>query len=56
MGAFLKAKGQLMLDLEVAARVEIQGFKIPNFHYHQPQLPLTIKGLEGVSKWMKFLP
>ena len=56
VGAFLKAKGQLMLDLEVAARVEIQGFKIPNFHYHQPQLPLTIKGLEGVSKWMKFLP
>lgn len=56
VGAFLKSKGQIMLDLEVAARVEIQGFKIPNFDYRQPSLPLTIKGLEGLSKWIKFLP
>lgn len=56
VGAFLKSKGQIMLDLEVAARVEIQGFQIPNFDYRQPSLPLTIKGLEGLSKWMKFLP
>ena len=56
VGAFLKSKGQLLLDLDVAARVEIQGFKIPNFNYRQPQLPLNIKGLEGLSKWMKFLP
>lgn len=56
VGAFLKSKGQLMLDLEVAAKVEIQGFQIPDFNYRQPQLPLNIKGLEGISKWMKFLP
>ncbi|GAC94714.1 hypothetical protein PHSY_002287 [Pseudozyma hubeiensis SY62] len=56
VGAFLKSKGQIMLDLEVAARVEIQGFKIPNFNYRQPSLPLSIKGLDGISKWMKFLP
>ncbi|SJX65260.1 uncharacterized protein SRS1_16084 [Sporisorium reilianum f. sp. reilianum] len=56
VGAFLKSKGQIMLDLEVAAKVEIQGFQIPNFDYRQPSLPLTIKGLEGLSKWMKFLP
>ncbi len=56
VGAFLKSKGQLLLDLEVNARVEIQGFKIPNFNYRQPALPLNIKGLEGLSKWMKFLP
>ncbi|KAJ9475779.1 hypothetical protein PHBOTO_005837 [Pseudozyma hubeiensis] len=56
VGAFLKSKGQIMLDLEVAARVEIQGFKIPNFNYRQPSLPLSIKGLDGIAKWMKFLP
>ncbi len=56
VGAFLKSKGELLLDIEVNARVEIQGFKIPNFNYRQPQLPLTIKGLEGLSKWMRFLP
>lgn len=56
VSAFLKSKGQLMLDLEVAAKVEIQGFQIPDFNYRQPQLPLNIKGLEGISKWMKFLP
>lgn len=56
VGAFLKSKGQIMLDLEVSARVEIQGFEIPNFNYRQPQLPLTIKGLETVSGWMKYLP
>lgn len=56
VGAFIKSKGLIMLDLEVAARVEIQGFKIPNFEYRQPSLPLSIKGLEGVSKWMRFLP
>ncbi|KAJ1021084.1 hypothetical protein NDA16_003870 [Ustilago loliicola] len=56
VGAFLESKGQLMLDLEVAAKVEIQGFQIPNFNYRQPQLPLNIKGLECISKWTKFLP
>ncbi|KAJ1018641.1 hypothetical protein NDA13_006331 [Ustilago tritici] len=56
VGAFLQSKGQLMLDLEVAAKVEIQGFQIPDFNYRQPQLPLNIKGLGGISKWMKFLP
>uniref|UniRef100_V5ESI5 Uncharacterized protein n=2 Tax=Kalmanozyma brasiliensis (strain GHG001) TaxID=1365824 RepID=V5ESI5_KALBG len=55
VGAFLKSKGTIMLDLEVTARVEIQGFKIPVFNYHQPALPLSIKGLDGISKIMKFL-
>ncbi|PWZ01864.1 hypothetical protein BCV70DRAFT_198143 [Testicularia cyperi] len=56
VGAFLKSKGSILLDLDVTAKVEIQGFQIPVFNYRQPKLPLNIKGLEAISKWMKFLP
>ena len=56
VGTFLQTKGTILLDVELSARVEIQGFKIPVFDYHQPQLPLHIKGLGGISGLLKLFP
>ncbi|PWN99180.1 hypothetical protein FA09DRAFT_329114 [Tilletiopsis washingtonensis] len=46
---FLAERGQLTLELDVQAKVELQGFSIPVFDYAQ-SLPLHIEGLGGVSK------
>ncbi|KAN0064426.1 hypothetical protein ACQY0O_002801 [Thecaphora frezii] len=54
--AFLQEKGASHLDVELSARVEVQGFRISVFHYRQPRLPLHIKGLGGVAGLLKFGP
>lgn len=46
---FLAERGTIYLDVEVEARVSLQGFSIPVFEYKQT-LPLIVEGLTGVSK------
>ncbi|CEH14637.1 Protein of unknown function DUF3712 [Ceraceosorus bombacis] len=46
---FLQERGTLVLDVEVEARVSLNGFVIPTFEYSQ-RLPLHVDGLGGVSR------
>ncbi|EPQ27934.1 uncharacterized protein PFL1_04678 [Pseudozyma flocculosa PF-1] len=55
VGAFLKEKGSIYLDVDLEAKVEIGGFEIPVFQYRQPRLPLVVKGLGGVGGLLKLI-
>ncbi|PWN22896.1 hypothetical protein BCV69DRAFT_310400 [Microstroma glucosiphilum] len=54
--AFLSERGQIYLQVELSAGVEMGGYKIPVFEYVQERLPLDIKNLAGVSKLLWALP
>ncbi|PWN51126.1 hypothetical protein IE53DRAFT_386543 [Violaceomyces palustris] len=51
--AFLDSRGEIRLDLEVSAHVRLQGFDIPLIEYRQPNLPLQVKGLGSIAKFLK---
>ncbi|CAO1619093.1 unnamed protein product [Jaminaea pallidilutea] len=54
--AFLKERGQIFLQVDLKAGVEMGGYRIPVFEYTQERLPLHIRNLQGVSKLLWALP
>lgn len=52
--AFLDERGSIVLDVQLKAVLDINGFVIPNFEYNQ-RVPLDVSGLQGVAKLLRLV-
>lgn len=52
--AFLVERGSIVLELQLKAVLDINGFIIPNFEYRQ-NVPLDFTGLQGIAKLLRLV-
>jgi hypothetical protein len=54
VAAFINERGSIILELQLKAVLDINGFIIPNFEYTQ-DVPLDVTGLQGVAKLLRLV-
>lgn len=54
VAAFINERGSIVLELQLKAVLDINGFIIPNFEYNQ-DVPLDVTGLQGVAKLLRLV-
>lgn len=52
--AFLLERGNIVLDVRLRARLDVEGYIIPHFEYRQ-DVPLEVSGLQGVARLLRLI-